>query len=67
MRTNVRHLGVDPWEAHRRLQASMAHSPGRRILNDAGAREPEHRLDPPVPVTARIVWEDDGEEHIKRR
>ncbi len=30
-------------------------SAGQRILNDAGAREPEHRLDPPVPVTARIV------------
>jgi hypothetical protein len=28
-------------------------------------REPEHRLDPPVPVTARIVWEDDGEEYIE--
>jgi hypothetical protein len=26
---------------------------------------PEHVLDPPVPVTARIVWEDDGEEHIE--
>ena len=30
-----------------------------------GARIPEHTLDPPVPVTARIVWEDDGEEHIE--
>jgi hypothetical protein len=40
-------------------------SPGQRILNSSGAREPEHRLDPPVPVTARIVWEDDGEEHIE--
>jgi hypothetical protein len=39
-------------------------SPGQRILNHAGAREPEHRLDPPVPVAARIVWEDDGEEYI---
>jgi hypothetical protein len=55
---------MDPWEAHRRLQASMAHSPGQRILNDTGAREPEHTLDPPVPVTARIVWEHDGEEYI---
>jgi hypothetical protein len=25
---------------------------------------PTHRLDPPVPVTARIVWEQDGEEYI---
>jgi hypothetical protein len=39
-------------------------SPGQRILNDAGAREPQHLLDPPVPVTARIEWENDGEEHI---
>jgi hypothetical protein len=23
---------------------------------------PEHQLDPPMPVTARIVWADDGEE-----
>jgi hypothetical protein len=29
-------------------------SPGQRILNDADAREPEHRLDPPVPVVARF-------------
>jgi hypothetical protein len=33
-------------------------------LNDTDAREPEHVLDPPVPITARIVWADDGEEHI---
>jgi hypothetical protein len=26
---------------------------------------PEHKLDPPVPVVARIVWEDDGEEFIE--
>jgi hypothetical protein len=34
------------------------------ILNSTGARIPEHTLDPPVPVVARIVWEDDGEEYI---
>jgi hypothetical protein len=39
-------------------------SPGQRILNDAGARQPNHVLDPPVQVVARIVWEDDGEEYI---
>jgi hypothetical protein len=38
-------------------------SPGQRILNNAGAREPEHRLDPPVPIVACIVWEQDIEEH----
>lgn len=42
----------------------MAWSPGQAILNDTGARVPAHRLDPPVPVTARIVWAVDGEEHI---
>ena len=40
-------------------------TPGQAILNDTGARMPEHTLDPPVPVTARIVWEDDGEEYIE--
>ena len=43
----------------------MANSPGQRILNDAGARMPELRLDPPVPIVACIVWEHDGEEHIE--
>jgi hypothetical protein len=55
----------EPWEAHRRLQATMARSPGQVILNDVGARVPEHTLDPPVPVVARIVWEDDGEDYLE--
>jgi hypothetical protein len=40
-------------------------SPGQRILNDQGAREPEHTLHPPVPVVARILWENDGEEMLE--
>jgi hypothetical protein len=40
-------------------------SPGQRILNQAGARMPEHTLDPPVPITARIVWGDDGVEFLE--
>jgi hypothetical protein len=40
-------------------------SPGQAILNSTGAREPEHRLDPPLRITARIVWAQDGEEHIE--
>ena len=28
-------------------------------------REPEHRLDPPVPVLARIMWQDDDEEYVE--
>jgi hypothetical protein len=26
---------------------------------------PEHTLVPPVPIVARIVWEDDGEEYLE--
>jgi hypothetical protein len=29
------------------------------------AREPEHTFHQPVPITARIVWADDGEEHVE--
>lgn len=47
--------------AHRRLRATMAHAHGQHILNDARAGEPAHRLDPLVPIVARIVWEQDGE------
>jgi hypothetical protein len=46
------------------MRQQVGWSPGQRILNDAGARMPEHTLDPPVPVLARIVWEDDDEEFI---
>jgi hypothetical protein len=41
-----------------------AWSLGQAILNDTGAREPEHTFHQPVPITARIVWAEDGEEHI---
>jgi hypothetical protein len=43
----------------------MAHSAGQRILNSTGARVPEHTFSQPVPITARIVWADDGEEFIE--
>jgi hypothetical protein len=33
---------------------------GRAILNDAGARRPEHSLWPHVPILARVVWADTG-------
>jgi hypothetical protein len=45
-------------------QQTNAWSPGQRVLNDTGTRMPTRRLDPPVLVTVRIVWEDDGEEHV---
>jgi hypothetical protein len=45
-------------------QQANAWSPGQRILNDTGARVPEHTFHQPVPIVARIVWEDDGEEYI---
>jgi hypothetical protein len=35
------------------------------ILNSTGARVPEHTFNQPVPITARIVWADDGEEFIE--
>jgi hypothetical protein len=56
---------VEGWQAEQQRQQTNAWSPGQRILNDTGARMPEHRLDPPVPVVARIAWEHDGEEYLK--
>jgi hypothetical protein len=53
------------WRAEQQRQQTDAWSPGQRILNDTGAREPEHALDPPVPIVARIVWEHEGEQHIE--
>ena len=55
---------MEEWRAEQQRQQTNAWSPGQQILNDTGARMPTHRLDPPVPVTARIVWENDGEEHL---
>ncbi len=46
-------MSTPPWEAGRQA-----------ILNDTGAREPEHTFHQPVPNVARIVWEQDGEEHV---
>jgi hypothetical protein len=56
MRSTLRNGQLDPkppWET------------GQAILNDTGARMPEHTFKTPVPITARIVWEDDGEEHVE--
>jgi hypothetical protein len=52
------------WRVEQQRQQTNAWSPGQKILNDTGARVPEHALDPPVPIVARIVWEADGEEYI---
>jgi hypothetical protein len=35
------------------------------ILSDTGASVPEYRLDPPVAITARLVWAEDGEERME--
>jgi hypothetical protein len=43
-----------PWEAGRQA-----------ILNETGARVPEHTFNQPVPIVARIVWANDGEEHVE--
>jgi hypothetical protein len=39
-------------------QQTNAWSPGQRILNGLGARQPEHTFNQPVPITARIVWKE---------
>jgi hypothetical protein len=46
------------------MRPQVGWSPGQRIVNDTGAREPEHTFHQPVPIVARIEWEDDGEEFI---
>lgn len=38
--------------------------PGQVIVHATGAKVPAHQLDPPVPLVARILWDQDGEEHI---
>jgi hypothetical protein len=45
-------------------QQTNTWSPGQRILNGLGARQPEHTFNQPVPITARIMWEETGEEFI---
>jgi hypothetical protein len=56
---------VEGWRAEQQRQQTNAWSPGQKILNDTGARKPEHTFHQPVPITARIVWADDGEEYIE--
>jgi hypothetical protein len=46
------------------LPQQVGWSPGQRILNDTGARVPEHTFHQRVPITARIVWEQGGEEQF---
>ena len=55
---------MEGWRAEQQRQQTNAWSPGQRILNGLGARVPEHTFNQPVPITARIVWADDGEEYI---
>jgi hypothetical protein len=64
MRTYVRHLEGGGVAGGAATPTDHAWSPGQKILNSTGARMPNHRLDPPVPVVARVVWANDGEEHI---
>jgi hypothetical protein len=47
------------------VRQQVGWSPGQAILNDTGAREPEHTFGQPVPVTARIVWAEDGVEQVE--
>lgn len=59
-RTSVRHWTVEyvapppPWEAGRQA-----------IINSTGARVPERTFRRPVPIVARITWEQDGEEQLE--
>jgi len=55
---------VGDWQPPQTPQ-QLGWSPGQAILNDTGARQPEHTFYQPVPVVARIVWEGDGEEFIE--
>jgi hypothetical protein len=41
---------VEGWRAEQQRQQTNAWSPGQRILNDTGARQPEHTFHQPVPV-----------------
>jgi hypothetical protein len=43
-----------PWEVGRQA-----------ILNETGARMPEHTFGQPVPITARIEWAEDGVEQLE--
>jgi hypothetical protein len=56
---------MEEWRAEQQRQQTDAWSPRQAILNDTGAREPEHTFHQPVPIVARIVWADDGEEFIE--
>jgi hypothetical protein len=55
---------VEGWRAEQQRQQTNAWSPGQAILNETGARQPEHTFHQPVPIVARIVWEETGEEFI---
>jgi hypothetical protein len=46
-------------------QQQVGWSPGQAILNATGARTPEHTFRHPVPIVSRVVWAEDGEEHVE--
>jgi hypothetical protein len=64
-RTSVRHWMGGGVAGRAAAQQTNAWSPGQAILTSTGARQPEHTFKEPVPITARIVWADDGEEFIE--
>jgi hypothetical protein len=53
---------MQEWPTERERQRGNAWQPIREILNDAGARMPEHRCR--IPIRARIAWADGPEEWI---
>ncbi|MBD0292194.1 MAG: hypothetical protein ICV70_01295 [Jiangellaceae bacterium] len=55
---------MEPSEAHRRRQESMAWLPGQVIVNSTGAKVPRHPLTRLIPILARILWDRDGGERM---
>jgi hypothetical protein len=57
---------VEGWRAEQQRQQTNAWSPGQKILNDTGARQPEHTFHQPVPIVAHIVWADTARKPLCR-
>jgi hypothetical protein len=47
------------------MPQQFGRSPGQAIINDTDARVPSAASTRLVPIVARIVWADDGEEHVE--
>jgi hypothetical protein len=63
--TPFHHTNICSTMPHGGLAQHHGWSPGQVIVNSTGAKEPRRRLEPPVPIRARIPWDRDGEEWIE--